>query len=180
MAQKRAVVVTDETVARCICHADGSGWPRPRSPPARSRCRRASVEEPRKLAEVVDGLLEARVERRTAVIALGGGVVGDLAGFAAATTLRGLPFVQVPTTLLAQVDSWVGGKTGMNTAPGQEPARRIPSAAHGARGHRDARHPAATRTTGRLRRDRQGRADRRCRLPRLCEAHGAAVVGGDR
>ena len=53
---------------------------------------------------VVDQLLEARVERRTTVIALGGGVVGDLAGFAAATTLRGLPFVQVPTTLLAQVD----------------------------------------------------------------------------
>jgi shikimate kinase/3-dehydroquinate synthase len=64
---------------------------------------------------VTDSLLETGVERRTAVIALGGGVVGDLAGFAAATTLRGLPFVQVPTTLLAQVDSSVGGKTGINT-----------------------------------------------------------------
>jgi shikimate kinase/3-dehydroquinate synthase len=53
------------------------------------------------------------------VIALGGGVVGDLAGFAAATTLRGLPFVQVPTTLLAQVDSSVGGKTGINTRHGK-------------------------------------------------------------
>ena len=68
---------------------------------------------------VVDGLLDAGVERRTAVVALGGGVVGDLAGFAAATVLRGLPFVQVPTTLLAQVDSSVGGKTGINTRHGK-------------------------------------------------------------
>ena len=69
--------------------------------------------------DLVDRLLEARVERRTAVIALGGGVVGDLAGFAAATTLRGLPFVQIPTTLLSQVDSSVGGKTGVNTKRGK-------------------------------------------------------------
>ena len=67
----------------------------------------------------MDFLLDAGVERRTAVIALGGGVVGDLAGFAAATTLRGLPFVQAPTTLLAQVDSSVGGKTGINTRHGK-------------------------------------------------------------
>ena len=70
-------------------------------------------------SDVVDGLLEAGVERRTAVIALGGGVVGDLAGFAAAATLRGLPFVQIPTTLLAQVESSVGGKTGINTRHGK-------------------------------------------------------------
>src|SRR6202041_3057622 len=68
---------------------------------------------------LVDALLDAGVERRTAVVALGGGVVGDLAGFAAATTLRGLPFVQIPTTLLAQVDSSVGGKTGVNTKRGK-------------------------------------------------------------
>ena len=68
---------------------------------------------------MVDQLLEVPVERRTAVIALGGGVVGDLAGFAAATTLRGLPFVQIPTTLLSQVDSSVGGKTGVNTRRGK-------------------------------------------------------------
>ena len=61
-----------------------------------------------------DGLLSSRCERNTTVIALGGGVVGDLAGFAAATYLRGVPFIQVPTTLLAQVDSSVGGKTGIN------------------------------------------------------------------
>jgi shikimate kinase/3-dehydroquinate synthase len=70
-------------------------------------------------SELVDHLLGRGVERRTAIIALGGGVVGDLAGFAAAATLRGLPFVQVPTTLLAQVDSSVGGKTGINTRHGK-------------------------------------------------------------
>jgi 3-dehydroquinate synthase len=59
-------------------------------------------------------LLERRCDRKTTLIALGGGVVGDLAGFAAATYMRGIPFIQVPTTLLAQVDSSVGGKTGIN------------------------------------------------------------------
>jgi 3-dehydroquinate synthase len=63
---------------------------------------------------IFDALLEARCDRKTTVIALGGGVVGDLAGFAAAVFLRGVPFIQVPTTLLAQVDSSVGGKTGIN------------------------------------------------------------------
>lgn len=64
-------------------------------------------------------LLADRLERRSPVIALGGGVVGDLAGFAAATYLRGVPFVQCPTTLLAMVDSSVGGKTGFNVAEGK-------------------------------------------------------------
>lgn len=68
---------------------------------------------------VVEAILAARPDRRMAVLALGGGVVGDLAGFAAATILRGLPFVQCPTTLLAQVDSSVGGKTGINTTQGK-------------------------------------------------------------
>jgi shikimate kinase/3-dehydroquinate synthase len=67
----------------------------------------------------VDSLLNKKVDRGTTVIALGGGVVGDLAGFVAAATLRGLPFVQIPTTLLAQVDSSVGGKTGLNTPQGK-------------------------------------------------------------
>lgn len=71
------------------------------------------------LHRVLDEMLAAGIERRTAVVALGGGVVGDLAGFAAAVALRGLPFVQVPTTLLAQVDSSVGGKTGVNLAAGK-------------------------------------------------------------
>ena len=63
---------------------------------------------------VFDALLGCRCDRATAIVALGGGVVGDLAGFAAATYQRGVPFVQVPTTLLAQVDSSVGGKTAIN------------------------------------------------------------------
>jgi 3-dehydroquinate synthase len=64
-------------------------------------------------------LLDAGVDRRTPLLALGGGVTGDMAGFAAATVLRGLPFVQVPTTVLAMVDASVGGKTGVNTPHGK-------------------------------------------------------------
>ncbi len=63
---------------------------------------------------IYDGLLSARCERSTTLIALGGGVVGDMAGFAAATYQRGMPFIQIPTTLLSQVDSSVGGKTAIN------------------------------------------------------------------
>ncbi|MBB1518161.1 3-dehydroquinate synthase [Aquipseudomonas guryensis] len=63
---------------------------------------------------IFDGLLQARHDRRTTVIALGGGVIGDMAGFAAACYQRGVDFIQVPTTLLSQVDSSVGGKTGIN------------------------------------------------------------------
>jgi len=66
------------------------------------------------LGTILDQLLEARMERKATLIALGGGVVGDLAGFAAACYQRGMPFIQVPTTLLSQVDSSVGGKTGVN------------------------------------------------------------------
>jgi 3-dehydroquinate synthase len=71
------------------------------------------------LERVFDALLEARCGRDTLLVALGGGVVGDLAGFAAAVYQRGMPFVQVPTTLLAQVDSSVGGKTAINHARGK-------------------------------------------------------------
>ena len=63
---------------------------------------------------IYDALLAARCDRATTLVALGGGVIGDLAGFAAATYQRGVPFVQIPTTLLSQVDSSVGGKTGIN------------------------------------------------------------------
>ena len=70
-------------------------------------------------ARVADALIEARIERRDIVIALGGGVIGDLAGFCAATLRRGVRLVQIPTTLLAQVDSSVGGKTGINSRHGK-------------------------------------------------------------
>lgn len=66
------------------------------------------------LQTIYDHLLQHRCERNTTLIALGGGVIGDLTGYAAATYLRGVPFIQVPTTLLSQVDSSVGGKTGIN------------------------------------------------------------------
>jgi len=69
--------------------------------------------------DVLDQFLHAKVERATPIIALGGGVVGDLAGFVAATLLRGVPFVQVPTTLLAAVDASVGGKVGVDHTAGK-------------------------------------------------------------
>ncbi|MCP1840922.1 3-dehydroquinate synthase [Bradyrhizobium sp. USDA 4538] len=71
------------------------------------------------LTEVSEALIAAKIERNDLVIALGGGVVGDLAGFAAAILRRGVDFVQVPTSLLAQVDSSVGGKTGINSPQGK-------------------------------------------------------------
>ncbi len=120
LPQKRAVVITDEQVAALhlpalLASLEESGIDsRKIVVPAGESSKSISC-----YVRVTDGLLEAGVERRTAVIALGGGVVGDLAGFAAATVLRGLPFVQIPTTLLAQVDSSVGGKTGINTAYGK-------------------------------------------------------------
>ena len=120
LAQKRAIVITDEHVAalhlptllRGLAET-GIAVSQIIVPPGEAS---KSLEV---YGRVTDALLAARVERRTTVIALGGGVVGDLAGFAAATTLRGLPFVQVPTTLLSQVDSSVGGKTGINTPRGK-------------------------------------------------------------
>ena len=66
------------------------------------------------LNQIFDGLLSARAERSTTILALGGGVIGDMAGFAAACYQRGAPYIQIPTTLLAQVDSSVGGKTAIN------------------------------------------------------------------
>ncbi len=71
------------------------------------------------LEQLCDGALAAKLERKDLIVALGGGVVGDLAGFAAAIVRRGLRFVQIPTSLLAQVDSSVGGKTGINSPHGK-------------------------------------------------------------
>lgn len=78
-----------------------------------------STKSWRHLEDVVEGLLEAKVERDDVVLALGGGVIGDLVGFAAAILRRGVRFVQVPSSLLAQVDSSVGGKTGINSRSGK-------------------------------------------------------------
>ena len=120
LPQKRCVVVADQTVAElhgsillASLAETGLEVRQILVPPGEASKSRDSY------SRVTDALLETGVERRTAVLALGGGVVGDLAGFAAATVLRGLPFVQIPTTLLAQVDSSVGGKTGINTAQGK-------------------------------------------------------------
>ena len=71
------------------------------------------------VGRIYDALIRARADRSSAVIAVGGGIIGDTAGFAAATYLRGVPVVQVPTTLLAQVDSAIGGKVGVNHAQGK-------------------------------------------------------------
>ena len=73
------------------------------------------------VTRLVDSMLDLEIDRHSLVLAFGGGVVGDLAGFVAAITLRGLDFVQIPTTLLAQVDSAVGGKTGINIKAGKKP-----------------------------------------------------------
>jgi len=180
LPQKRAVVVTDSTVAPLHLPALLRGL-------AETGFATSEIVVPAgegsKTIEVyaglVDRLLELRVERRTTVIALGGGVVGDLAGFVAATTLRGLPFVQVPTTLLSQVDSSVGGKTGVNTAWG----KNLLGAFHQPR--------MVLADTGTLRTlpPRQLRAGY-AEIAKAgligdagffawCEQHGAAVVGGE-
>jgi shikimate kinase/3-dehydroquinate synthase len=120
LPQKRVVVITDANVAELHLpallaglEAAGIAAQQIVVPPGEKSKDFSTYER------VVSELLGFGVERNTAVVALGGGVVGDLAGFAAATTLRGLPFVQVPTSLLAQVDSSVGGKTGVNTSHGK-------------------------------------------------------------
>lgn len=116
----RAAIVTDEHVAAPHLKAleaslDAAGIESSAIiiPPGESSKRFELLER------VVDRVLEARLERGDAVIALGGGVVGDLAGFASAIVRRGMHLVQLPTSLLAQVDSSVGGKTGINTPRGK-------------------------------------------------------------
>ena len=127
---------------------------------------------------VVEAILGARPDRRLAVLALGGGVVGDLAGFAAATILRGLPFVQCPTTLLAQVDSSVGGKTGINTRQG----KNLVGAFHQPRA---VLADTATLATLPLRELRAGWAEvakhglLQGPLWEWCEANGPAAMAGD-
>lgn len=117
LSAKQVVVVADRRVAALYgleAHvATRPGW----------RLVPADAGEEHKTADGFVGLCETilagGIDRKTVLVAIGGGVVGDMAGFAAATLLRGIRFVQVPTTLLAQVDSSVGGKTGINMAGGK-------------------------------------------------------------
>ena len=117
---RRYGIITDETVAkaqlpRLLASLDAAGL-------AHSEIILPAGESTKSFAHLqtaVEGLLAARLERGDLVIALGGGVIGDLAGFAASITRRGMDFVQMPTSLLAQVDSSVGGKTGINSPHGK-------------------------------------------------------------
>jgi 3-dehydroquinate synthase len=120
LAASRVVIVSDETVAplygaRLAASFDKAGVTSASvTVPAGE-----SSKEFASFARLMNELLDRRPDRRTTLVALGGGVVGDLTGFAAAVLLRGVDFIQVPTTLLAQVDSSVGGKTGINTRHGK-------------------------------------------------------------
>jgi 3-dehydroquinate synthase len=115
---------------------------------------------------IYDALLANRCDRSTTIIALGGGVIGDLAGFAAATYQRGVPFIQIPTTLLSQVDSSVGGKTGINHPRGKNMVGAFwqPKLVSGR--YRYAEHAAGPRTLVRHGRGHQVRADSRPAIPR--------------
>ncbi|GBR50006.1 shikimate kinase [Neokomagataea thailandica NBRC 106555] len=120
LPQKRVVIITDEHVA--TLHL-----PRLERALAETNIRFDTLQVPRGegsksfscYSDLMNRVLALGIERHTTIVALGGGVVGDLAGFIAATALRGLPFVQIPTTLLSQVDSSVGGKTGINAPAGK-------------------------------------------------------------
>ncbi len=120
LARPRVAVLTDENVAaqhldafRAGMAAEGIEVVALALPPGEA------TKGWEQFSRAVEWLLEQKVERRDVVVALGGGVIGDLAGFAAAVLRRGVRFVQVPTSLLAQVDSSVGGKTGINAPQGK-------------------------------------------------------------
>jgi 3-dehydroquinate synthase len=117
---RRLIIVTDENVAACHlatlqASLDAAGYRHDTVivPPGEAS------KDLRRFPDLAERLLDHRPDRNTVLLALGGGVVGDLAGFAAATLLRGLDFVQIPTSLLAQIDSSVGGKTGVDTRHGK-------------------------------------------------------------
>ena len=120
LRRPKTVIVTDETVAAlhlpslvAALEAEGIASSSVVLPPGERTKSFAGLER------LVSALLDADVERGDVIVAFGGGVIGDLAGFAAAIVRRGVDFVQIPTTLLAQVDSSVGGKTGINTDHGK-------------------------------------------------------------
>lgn len=114
----RIAVITDDTVGPLYADRIAAELGEDRSllislPPGEDQKTRMSW------AQITDALLDARFGRDSLLIALGGGVIGDLTGFVAATYLRGVPFLQVPTTALAMVDASIGGKTGVDTAHGK-------------------------------------------------------------
>ena len=120
LARPFTVIVTDETVADLHLPAlesalDQAGIDRRSVVLAAGEASKSFAS----LERLVDQLLALNVERRDTIIAFGGGVIGDLAGFAASVLRRGVDYIQIPTTLLAQADSSVGGKTGINTARGK-------------------------------------------------------------
>lgn len=120
LPRKRTAIVTDENVAdlhlqRLLDSLEKAGI---EAEPIVLPAGEASKSFPH-LEWLCEQLLELGIERKDAIIAFGGGVIGDLVGFAAAILRRGCPFVQIPTTLLSQVDSSVGGKTGINTPQGK-------------------------------------------------------------
>lgn len=118
----RFVILTNRTIARLyrskidriLAGAHGSAPPRWIVIPDGERHKNLKT-----VSRIYDRLVGLNADRKTGLVALGGGVVGDIGGFVAATWLRGIPYVQVPTTLLAQVDSGVGGKTGVDLASGK-------------------------------------------------------------
>jgi 3-dehydroquinate synthase len=117
---RRCAIISDQNVApaygsRCLADLVASGFdPVLLTIPAGEKAKNLGTVQ-----SCYDQLAAARLERKSFIVALGGGVVGDIAGFVAATYLRGISFVQVPTTLLAQVDSSVGGKVGVNLRAGK-------------------------------------------------------------
>lgn len=120
LAQPRLVIITDDNVARWHLETVTASLERVGIAHAQIVLPAGeATKDFHHLALLCDQVLALGIERRTTLLALGGGVIGDIAGFAASILLRGLDFVQVPTTLLAQVDSSVGGKTGINTAAGK-------------------------------------------------------------
>ena len=116
----RTAIVTDRTVAKHWLEQTERSLAEAGIPTSRVIVEEGEMSKTYAgLEKVSEALIAARIERNDLVIALGGGVVGDLAGFAAAILRRGVDFVQVPTSLLAQVDSSVGGKTGINSPQGK-------------------------------------------------------------
>jgi len=120
LKNKNVIIISDETVAKFYLHRLTHAFEEKN---IRARCAIVKPGEGAKsvaaFSELIENLIEQKPDRSTTLIALGGGVIGDITGFAASILLRGIDFIQIPTTLLAQVDSSVGGKTGINSRFGK-------------------------------------------------------------